>query len=326
LLSDSIANFECILLFRLADLDKDGKLTEGEFVCFQHPYLCEHWDEFAAPMLDEEMTHQDKDGDGFISWDELWGGYVANAEMGMTMEEIEDGYLDQMKKEFANLDGNGDKKLSKAEFQEFVHPDPVRIMDPRVKRQMAEFAKGVVEKMDKDKNTKIQLSELLEHSEWLKEEVRADLHSAYFLNCDDYSPFTPIAFIGRPLLQGGAVISARGQRMTGSHKGTADGKQQTKPPPLGLAPLGPPPTRHQGRQAHARRPKGPAGVAAYIQTQIQSAGIYASDDKRQTKNPKNKNLGPRGAANRQKKSDASKYKYFFWRLQKVFRDFFVSRL
>ena len=53
--------------FDAADIDKDGKLTEGEFLLFKNPLKDEN---VKAVVIDEALKAVDTDGDGKISLEE----------------------------------------------------------------------------------------------------------------------------------------------------------------------------------------------------------------------------------------------------------------
>lgn len=54
--------------FRLADLDKDGQLSEDEFAAFVNP---SHYDHMMEHFVLEQLRMYDKDNDGFISFKEF---------------------------------------------------------------------------------------------------------------------------------------------------------------------------------------------------------------------------------------------------------------
>ena len=56
--------------WKMADVDKDNKVTKEEYTAFLHP---EEYDHMKDVVIDETLEDIDKDGDGFVSIDEYLG-------------------------------------------------------------------------------------------------------------------------------------------------------------------------------------------------------------------------------------------------------------
>ena len=56
--------------WKMADVDKDNKVTKEEYTAFLHP---EEYDHMKDVVVDETLEDIDKDGDGFVSIEEYLG-------------------------------------------------------------------------------------------------------------------------------------------------------------------------------------------------------------------------------------------------------------
>lgn len=59
--------------WKMADVDKDNKVTKEEYTAFLHP---EEYDHMKDVVVNETLEDIDKDGDGFVSMEEYLGTLV----------------------------------------------------------------------------------------------------------------------------------------------------------------------------------------------------------------------------------------------------------
>ena len=90
--------------FDAADIDKDGKITEDEFLMFQE-------DSFKN-MAQENFANYDSNHDGKISKEEIASYYTKTKENNENIEQIS--------ARFEQADLDSDNKLDESEFQHFL--------------------------------------------------------------------------------------------------------------------------------------------------------------------------------------------------------------
>ena len=90
--------------FDAADIDKDGKITEDEFLMFQEDSL--------KNMAQENFANYDSNHDGKISKEEIASYYTKTKENNENIEQIS--------ARFEQADLDSDNKLDESEFQHFL--------------------------------------------------------------------------------------------------------------------------------------------------------------------------------------------------------------
>jgi Ca2+-binding EF-hand superfamily protein len=138
--------------FDAADIDKDGKLTEGEFLLFKNPLKDEN---VKAVVIDEALKAVDTDGDGKISLEEyLNDWHVKPANVDEDFDELE---TDRFNDEY---DRNSDGYLTGDELLFWLSPDNTEIA--------IDEAEHLVDMCDEDEDEKLTPDEIVDnHDLWV---------------------------------------------------------------------------------------------------------------------------------------------------------------
>jgi len=138
--------------FDAADIDKDGKLTEGEFLLFKNPLKDEN---VKAVVIDEALKAVDTDGDGKISLEEyLNDWHVKPSNVDEDFDELE---TDRFNDEY---DRNSDGYLTGDELLFWLSPDNTEIA--------IDEAEHLIDMCDEDEDEKLTPDEIVDnHDLWV---------------------------------------------------------------------------------------------------------------------------------------------------------------
>jgi len=138
--------------FDAADIDKDGKLTEGEFLLFKNPLKDEN---VKAVVIDEALKAVDTDGDGKISLDEFLNDWhVKPSNLDEDFDELE---TDRFNDEY---DRNSDGYLTGDELLFWLSPDNTEIA--------IDEAEHLIDMCDEDEDEKLTPDEIVDnHDLWV---------------------------------------------------------------------------------------------------------------------------------------------------------------
>jgi len=138
--------------FDAADIDKDGKLTEGEFLLFKNPLKDEN---VKAVVIDEALKAVDTDGDGKISLEEyLNDWHVKPTNVDEDFDELE---TDRFNDEY---DRNSDGYLTGDELLFWLSPDNTEIA--------IDEAEHLIDMCDEDEDEKLTPDEIVDnHDLWV---------------------------------------------------------------------------------------------------------------------------------------------------------------
>lgn len=138
--------------FDAADIDKDGKLTEGEFLLFKNPLKDEN---VKAVVIDEALKAVDTDGDGKINLEEFlndWHVKPTNKD-----EDFDDLETDRFNDEY---DRNSDGYLTGDELLFWLSPDNTEIA--------IDEAEHLIDMCDEDEDEKLTPDEIVDnHDLWV---------------------------------------------------------------------------------------------------------------------------------------------------------------
>jgi len=138
--------------FDAADVDKDEKLTEGEFVLFKNPLKDEN---VKQVVLDEAIKAVDSDGDGKISLDEYLNDW--HVKPNKEDEDFIELETDRFKDEY---DRNQDGYLTGDELLFWLSPDNTEIA--------IDEAEHLIDMCDEDDDNKLTPDEIVDnHDLWV---------------------------------------------------------------------------------------------------------------------------------------------------------------
>jgi Ca2+-binding EF-hand superfamily protein len=138
--------------FDAADIDKDGKLTEGEFLLFKNPLKDEN---VKAVVIDDALNAVDTDGVGKISLEEyLNDWHVKPTNVDEDFDELE---TDRFNDEY---DRNSDGYLTGDELLFWLSPDNTEIA--------IDEAEHLIDMCDEDEDEKLTPDEIVDnHDLWV---------------------------------------------------------------------------------------------------------------------------------------------------------------
>merc|ERR1712003_99401 len=138
--------------FDAADIDKDEKLTEGEFVLFKNPLKDEN---VKQVVIDEALKAVDKNGDGKIDLQEYLNDWH------VPPNKIDESFLDLEKDRFHDeYDRNKDGYLTGDELLFWLSPDNTEIA--------IDEAEHLIDMCDEDDDNKLTPDEIVDnHDLWV---------------------------------------------------------------------------------------------------------------------------------------------------------------
>ncbi|ESO06721.1 hypothetical protein HELRODRAFT_64364 [Helobdella robusta] len=149
--SQEMANFMKLVeddegRFKVADEDKDNKLNETEYGAFLYPANYAHMHEYEVNLV---MRNIDKDGDGYVTFDEYLGH--------STPDEVQ-RVVDY--ENFLFYDENSDKKLNRHEIRHWLMPEKKTIA--------GDEAEHLIQETDRNEDGVLTFDEVMDSMErWL---------------------------------------------------------------------------------------------------------------------------------------------------------------
>lgn len=138
--------------WKVADVDKDGKMNKEEYGCFMHPEDCDHMRDV---VVEETLADIDKNGDGVVTMDEYIGDMYRPDDY-PELEGKEPDWVASEREMFTTTrDKDGDGKLNKEEMTEWIMPSGFDHAEAE--------ARHLIHMADDDKDMKLSLDEILNH-------------------------------------------------------------------------------------------------------------------------------------------------------------------